>query len=64
MHFASAWQLLSIIKTQNEVHMHRYHHRTTNNMKEQSSIIFPKAIRALEMFTNENFLDEAHRVKN
>lgn len=44
--------------------MHRYHHRTTNNMKEQSSIIFPKATSALEMFTNENFLDEAHRVKN
>lgn len=33
-------------------------------MKEQSSIIFPKATSALEMFTNENFLDEAHRVKN
>lgn len=40
-----------------EVHMPRFHLKDANNMKDQTSI-FSKTGSLIEMFVNENYLDE------
>lgn len=53
--------LLNPYQTQNQqkkVHMPKYHHKKTNNMKDQGSSSSPKPTSPVGMFANENYLDD------
>lgn len=53
------WNLTSDIQPMKEVHRHRSHHKNTNNMKAQASMSPSNLLRPIEMFSNENYLEES-----